>query len=304
MRKGLYSLIIVAFLMGAADPLTAKAQPYYSEAVAVLMYHHIHDQDHSTSTIHSQLFYNQLHYLKAQGFHFISMQQFRQFLQGKPLPPNAVLVTFDDGYESFYSHAYPILKQLSIPSVNFCITKHLAGTYKTYVAPMKPYHLRQLSTHQSTGSAIEFQCHTNNMHHYLGKNPMLVYSGKTNQQQLVHDITVSMQALQPFNNQPVDSLSYPYGRYNRGTLNAVRKAGIHYAFTIQEGLATRSSSHLTLPRINAGNPNMTPIALVRKLKRLAAAQHKTLAKLVIYNQLGERPHLNIRQLNLELHYIH
>jgi peptidoglycan/xylan/chitin deacetylase (PgdA/CDA1 family) len=34
----------------------------------------------------------------------------------------AVLVTFDDGYRSYYDLAYPVLKQYGIPAVNFLVT--------------------------------------------------------------------------------------------------------------------------------------------------------------------------------------
>lgn len=41
---------------------------------------------------------------------------------GEPLPPKAVLVTFDDGYEDFQRNAWPVLKELSIPVVLFVPT--------------------------------------------------------------------------------------------------------------------------------------------------------------------------------------
>ena len=270
MRKTLLSLPLIACLIAALLPSTVKAQPYYEDAVAVLMYHHVHDLDRSSSTIPAQLLYKQLYTLQMQGFHFISMEQFRHFLQGQSLPPNAVLVTFDDGYESFYIHAYPILKELSIPSVNFLITKHLTGKHQTYVAPMNSFHLRQIRQYQSTNAPVELQCHTHNMHHYLGKLPMLMHITKANQQDLIDELATNIQLLLPYNNQPVDSFSYPFGKYNSSTLHAVRQAGIRYAFTIQEGLATRSSAHLAIPRINAGSPDIEASDLVLAHKKKPA----------------------------------
>ncbi len=41
---------------------------------------------------------------------------------GRPLPPRAVLVTFDDGYRDFLTHAWPILKSYAIPVVLFVPT--------------------------------------------------------------------------------------------------------------------------------------------------------------------------------------
>lgn len=41
---------------------------------------------------------------------------------GSPLPPKAVLVTFDDGYRDFMTHAWPVLKAHSVPAVLFVPT--------------------------------------------------------------------------------------------------------------------------------------------------------------------------------------
>ncbi len=41
---------------------------------------------------------------------------------GRPLPPRAVLVTFDDGYRDFLTHAWPILKSCEVPVVLFVPT--------------------------------------------------------------------------------------------------------------------------------------------------------------------------------------
>lgn len=53
-----------------------------------------------------------------------------QFLEaardGRPLPPRAVLVTFDDGYASWRSHALPVLERFGMPAVMFLCTDPIA----------------------------------------------------------------------------------------------------------------------------------------------------------------------------------
>lgn len=87
------------------SPLLAKRSEgiYYQDQVAVLMYHHIHDKDQSSSTITTKLFQDQMQMLTDKGYHFISLPEFRNFMQGSTVPDNAVLITFDDGYQSFYT---------------------------------------------------------------------------------------------------------------------------------------------------------------------------------------------------------
>ncbi len=47
---------------------------------------------------------------------------------GRPFPPRAIVVTFDDGYRDNYQHAFPVLKALGIPATFFVSTGMVGGT--------------------------------------------------------------------------------------------------------------------------------------------------------------------------------
>ncbi|BDS11791.1 polysaccharide deacetylase family protein [Aureispira anguillae] len=89
-----------------------------------LFYHTVSDQDlphikHLYKVRNSQLFEADLDFL-LQHFSPISLEQLIDHVQnGKTLPPNAFLLTFDDGLAECYHLIAPLLKQKGIPATFF-----------------------------------------------------------------------------------------------------------------------------------------------------------------------------------------
>lgn len=64
----------------------------------------------------------------ASNYHVIPLRELVKCLEtGTKPPPNAVVLTFDDGYESNYRLAYPVLKEFSLPGTIFAATGFLDG---------------------------------------------------------------------------------------------------------------------------------------------------------------------------------
>ena len=53
-------------------------------------------------------------------------------VERRPMPAGTVAITFDDGYESNYKLAYPVLKELGLPATIFATTGFLDGTHKLW----------------------------------------------------------------------------------------------------------------------------------------------------------------------------
>lgn len=270
----LLSLIGLTLLL---TPLQAERSRdiYYQDQVAVLMYHHVHNQDTSSSTITSRLLQDQLQSLLSKGYHFISLGEFKQYMEGATVPSNAVLVTFDDGYQSFYTAAYPILKSLRIPAVNFVITNDLTNPLGSYIPSMSKEQVSEM-THAT--NFIDIGCHTDKLHHKLPSgNAALVgrldaESDDAYKQRVFKDTQACIGKLAGLTYAPLDTLAYPFGISSPAATEQVAKAGIRYAFTISPEMATRSANRLLIPRINAGSPGITPELLQRQIQRRVLAQ--------------------------------
>ena len=59
-------------------------------------------------------------------FTLIGVDELCAFAAGKPLPPNAVAITFDDGYLDNYEQALPILKRHDAKAIFFVPTSSLS----------------------------------------------------------------------------------------------------------------------------------------------------------------------------------
>ncbi len=97
----------------------------------VLVYHRVHDAkqfavqgDPSLISATPDTFAAQVKLL-AKFYTPIGIGDLATSLAGEnPLPPRAVLVTFDDGYRDFLIHAWPILKAHGVPAVLFVSSAH------------------------------------------------------------------------------------------------------------------------------------------------------------------------------------
>jgi ubiquinone/menaquinone biosynthesis C-methylase UbiE/peptidoglycan/xylan/chitin deacetylase (PgdA/CDA1 family) len=105
------------------------APRFLKRKTAILMYHGFTDktdeigiENHQGKHLDISRFDEEMRYLKNHH-NPISLPYFiRAFKDGRPIPDNSVIVTMDDGYESNYVLAYPILKRYGIPATIFITT--------------------------------------------------------------------------------------------------------------------------------------------------------------------------------------
>src|SRR5205807_2643696 len=98
----------------------------------VLCFHDIQDdpQTHSdsytVSTRNLALYFSWLH---ARDYHAVSIDDIIESRNGgRPLPPRAILITFDDGLKSAYTRAFPLLEAFHYPAVVALVGSWLDGS--------------------------------------------------------------------------------------------------------------------------------------------------------------------------------
>jgi peptidoglycan/xylan/chitin deacetylase (PgdA/CDA1 family) len=92
---------------------------------AILAYHRIDRIDHfpwSVTAVPPQVFEAEINHLRRR-YRLISLDELAIAIRDcRPLPLNAAVVTFDDGYKDFYINSYPILRKYDVPATVFLTT--------------------------------------------------------------------------------------------------------------------------------------------------------------------------------------
>ena len=101
---------------GAAD--TAD----YTTDLPIITYHHIKEGASQSTEVTPEAFERQMTALKNAGYNTVTLEQVEAYVRkGEPLPEKPVMITFDDGYRSNYTLAYPILQKYSMKATIFAI---------------------------------------------------------------------------------------------------------------------------------------------------------------------------------------
>jgi peptidoglycan/xylan/chitin deacetylase (PgdA/CDA1 family) len=97
------------------------------DRAVILMYHSINENRHRIG-VNKESFERQMEYIKEKMNPVPLITIAHWISKGKSIPPRAVAVSFDDGYEDNFIMAYPILKKFSIPATIFLTTGHIEST--------------------------------------------------------------------------------------------------------------------------------------------------------------------------------
>ena len=192
------------------------------QLVPVLVYHNLNPQPKRPLTMAPQVFEEQMRYLKAQGFHVITLRDFLQFTAGqRQLPHKSVLLSFDDGYSAFLKYAYPVLKELGFRATLFVYTDFVGagGNALTW------QNLKELAD-----EGFDVQAHSKS-HADLRRQanePPAVYAKR-----LEAELTVPLAAFRKHLGRGSETIAYPFGAADDEVRRSTAQAGYTVSFTVQ-----------------------------------------------------------------------
>jgi peptidoglycan/xylan/chitin deacetylase (PgdA/CDA1 family) len=248
---------------------------HFTNKALFLTYHHLDEQE-SFITITPAKFKQHLQLLKEKHYNVISMEDYVCFHKRRQtLPPNAVVITFDDGYRSFYDHAYPLLKQQGYPATNFVILSDIETEN-----PSLPF-LTWKQIREMKREGYSFYSHSYDLHQkrrddlgnwvppmtnriYLSREKRMEteeeWKARVRQDLKLGEAMLKMELDNPFS-----LLCFPMGEYNQTVIDESKQLGFSLFFTTKEGINNGSSDEIA--RISAGMPYVSADILQKKLQQ-------------------------------------
>ncbi|MCA7975502.1 poly-beta-1,6-N-acetyl-D-glucosamine N-deacetylase PgaB [Burkholderia cepacia] len=118
-------------------------------------------------------------WLQTNNYHTVTVRQIEASRHGgNPLPPRAVLLTFDDGYSSHYTKVLPLLERFKYPAVMGIVTAWIDAPLDTPIkisdkVQMPRDYFMTWDQVKKVGQSefVELGCHTHNLHHGAVANP-------------------------------------------------------------------------------------------------------------------------------------
>ncbi|MDI3269737.1 MAG: polysaccharide deacetylase family protein, partial [Bacillota bacterium] len=202
--------------------------------VPILMYHQIGDPppDHPWPDLYvsRETFAAQLDWLEEKGFHPLTLKEvLSAWHEGRALPPNPVVITFDDGYASTVEVALPLLQQHSFQATLF-LQGNILG---------RPGAVTETMVQTWLQAGMELGSHT--MRH--------LDLTRVSEKDREGEVGGSRSFLEKTFAVPVLTFAYPAGRSNEKARAMVEEAGYEAAVTTRPGCAQATDDLFLLPRL-------------------------------------------------------
>jgi peptidoglycan/xylan/chitin deacetylase (PgdA/CDA1 family) len=216
----------------------------------VLMYHKVNDLPDNPLSMPVSVFDEQMDLLRVLGYTVVDLEAVLDYyVEGKPLPPKAVLITFDDGYHDNLDNAARILRTYDYPAVLFVPVGYLDDQqplpHEQRLASqgvMNPtLDWDELADAERQGIRIES--------HGISHRPL----ANLEVDEAAREITLSKLRLEERLGRPVRAFSYVKGSeadYRPVHLSLVRQAGYDLAFSAVSGSNSATTDPLELRRYN------------------------------------------------------
>lgn len=276
----------ISFIAPKARPQLEASKPWPKNQFLVLAYHDVEDDaaDQRYLSVRTSALNEQISWLLHNGYHAISVQDILDAHDGKKtLPPKAVLLSFDDGYSSFYTRVWPLLQAWNVPALWAPVGSWVDTpanqkvNFGGLMTPRDRFATWDMVRELSQSPLIEIGSHTWASHYGIPANPQgsrepaianRFYDKATGRyendqqfnQRIGDDVRKVTEKITQVTGKAPRAWVWPYGAASGTSLAIARQQGYQLAFTLEDGLGSVQDLG-NIPRLLiAGNPSLKAFA--------------------------------------------
>jgi peptidoglycan/xylan/chitin deacetylase (PgdA/CDA1 family) len=212
--------------------------------VPILMYHSISDDgppELAPYRVTPVAFKDQLRWLRSNGYHSITLGEWASHLAlRQPVPGRPIVITFDDGYKSFFTHAWPLLKAADLSATMFVVTGKVGSVAdwdQTSAAPLELMTWDELRLLKEEG--LEIGGHSTSHRNLL----------ELTDDEIVADSLEVRTSLREELGVEATSIAFPWGMNDGRVRKALSRAGFRIAASTNAGVSRFGDDPMNLPRI-------------------------------------------------------
>ena len=228
------SFVLVALLL-------MPAWAAFANEANVFVYHRFNDSRYPSTNITTEAFKDHLEALKVEHFTVLTLGEVVDRMRaGESLPQRCAVISVDDGYLSFLTDGWPLLKQYGYPATLFVSTDTVGGSdFMVW---------RDLLLLQE--EVVEIGNHSASHAYLLDRIP-----AETDDEwrtRVAEDLERSQTLFQRHLGKSPRLFAYPYGEFSKELTGLIREAGFVAAFGQQSGVIADGQDMHTLPRFPVG----------------------------------------------------
>lgn len=240
---------------GRASVMNTPGERPPAESAVVLTYHHITlSEPGSTAEIHVEDFRRQMQYLAEEEYRVLSLGEFIEYHGTGGFPERSVVLTFDDGYRSFYTEAYPILVQHNFPAIVFPIVSRRP---ELNVKPVNFEHFSfcELRSMVTGSDLVDVGSHSYDLHHLRDCDALPAVipeegeSAERYRWRVTTDLRLSRDILAEQTGLDIQTLAWPFGASTETVMEVAQSLGFRFIFDTEPGAVTPRTCLLKIPRL-------------------------------------------------------
>ncbi len=241
----------------------------------------VDDVDVDQYAISTRHLIDQFNWIRANGFNPISIDDLLAARAGeRPLPDKAVLLTFDDGFASVYTHVFPLLRLFDYPAVVSVVTSWIEGESQpgsgdSYAQEYDFASWDQLREMHDSG-LVEIASHSHNLHRGVLANPQgntepaavtRVYADDRYESdaeylaRVTADLTRSSELIREHIGVPPRVMTWPYGAYSQPIVDAAAELGMSVTMTLDSTPKSLARLDSISRHLIQANPEVASLSL-------------------------------------------